>query len=132
LGSIRASLPGFFSVRFVPPRRRLRIGKKEAREVVMLSLLAAPTAFNVGASGGVRHAAAATSRQSPTPIVMQSLAEQMFGDVFKGIKSGVDAIGKAVGSEEEEVSRPCKRPATFFSLLLASPCSRVSLSSPLF
>lgn len=74
----------------------------------MLSLLAAPTAFNVGASGGVRHAAAATSRQSPTPIVMQSLAEEMFGDVFKGIKSGVDAIGKAVGSEEEEAAAPPK------------------------
>lgn len=67
----------------------------------MISLLAAPScAFTVGVS--VRHAAAASRQPQPA---MQSLAEQMFGDVFKGIKSGVDAIGKAVGGGEEEEAK---------------------------
>ena len=44
-----------------------------------------------------------------SPLCMQSLAEQMFGDVFKGIKSGVDKVGKAISQEEESPAAPPPR-----------------------
>ena len=47
----------------------------------------------------------AAHRRSPAPRA-QSLAEQMFGDVFKGVKGLADQAGKAMGGGEEEPPPP--------------------------
>merc|ERR1719454_1222756 len=76
----------------------------------MISLLAAPTlSFAVRAIPPALHtssAASTTANVRAGDPHMQSLAEQMFGDVFKGIKSGVDAVSKAIGSEDEASALP--------------------------
>merc|ERR1719149_134223 len=76
----------------------------------MISLLALqPLSFTVGGIPPALHTSSAASSTASVRACnpqMQSLAEEMFGDVFKGIKSGVDAVSKAIGSEEETAAAP--------------------------
>jgi len=71
-------------------------------KVIAAALLVSSDALVISSAP---RAASACAVRSPQPQ-MQSLAEEMFGDVFKGIKSGVDAVSKAIGSEEETAAAP--------------------------
>jgi len=81
-----------------------------SRALLVASLLPICAAWTCGAPHLPVQQRVAAARGSPSSIVMQSLAEQMFGDVFKGIKSGVDAVGKAI-NQDEAVAAPPPKPS---------------------
>jgi len=69
----------------------------------MLALGSATLALTMPPAGvGVTSRAPCSLRLRTAPVRMETLASQMFGDVFKGLKGMADKVGDSLGGDKEE------------------------------